>query len=68
MEEKELKEVCSRCGEADTSLDIAKCPICFKLACRHCSVKISGRSFCSQICANYFFHGDDDGSGGQDDE
>jgi hypothetical protein len=57
---------CAKCGEEGMELDIQACPICFKGVCRHCAVLVSGRTFCSQSCAEYFFHGDDDDPGSSD--
>jgi len=54
---------CWRCGTKEAADDIVMCPTCHRGVCRHCSVKISGRGFCSQSCADYFFHGDDDDAG-----
>lgn len=51
---------CSRCGESGPEIDVTKCPICYKLVCHRCAVAISGRPFCSQSCADYFFHGDEE--------
>jgi hypothetical protein len=57
---------CCKCGDTGTDSEILVCPICYKGVCFRCSIKISGRDFCSQACANYFFHGDDDEAGGSD--
>jgi hypothetical protein len=58
-------ESCSRCGlgallEGEQAIQLQKCAICFGLFCRDCSVAVSGRVFCSQPCAEYFFHGDEE--------
>ena len=53
---------CSKCKAFREDYDISRCPICLKFVCNSCSLNISGRNFCSQGCANYFFHGDEDES------
>ena len=50
---------CYRCGESG-EFQMSSCLICQKGVCYRCSLSVSGRSFCSQACADYFFHGDDD--------
>lgn len=48
---------CSRCGKSDTEAwRILKCPMCFKLVCEECAVRLYGRYFCSRDCAHNFFH------------
>lgn len=49
---------CVICKEDEDSVDLKKCPMCLKWYCEDCEYTISGRTFCSQICANFFFFGD----------
>jgi hypothetical protein len=51
---------CSVCHISDQERRLNKCPICFKLACDECGLKAYGRMFCSKLCADQFFFGDDD--------
>jgi hypothetical protein len=51
---------CVHCGKNDTETSLQKCPICFKWYCEEHSYSMSGRSFCSQFCAEYFFFGEED--------
>jgi hypothetical protein len=51
---------CVVCNRTDQDTDLAKCPICFKLVCPDCATHAYGRQFCSKLCANQFFFGDDD--------
>jgi hypothetical protein len=52
---------CASCGKADTEVyRLVKCPVCFKVVCESCTVRLYGRYFCSQACAtNFFFDFDD---------
>lgn len=51
-------EHCVRCDKPDTEVRLSKCPICFKKYCEECRYHFSGRDFCSQFCAEYFFFAD----------
>jgi ribosomal protein S14 len=51
---------CSRCGEPVADLKLQTCMICRSLFCRNCAVEGYGRSFCSDVCRGFFFHGDGD--------
>ena len=47
---------CSKCGKNDEkTTTLTKCPICHKLVCDECRYNISGRYFCSNHCADFFF-------------
>jgi len=46
---------CELTGD-DTKLH--KCPVCFKHVCDEHAASRSGRKFCSDACAEYFFFGD----------
>jgi hypothetical protein len=51
---------CCECGKTTDETTLTKCPTCFKHFCgEHCFV-MSGRTFCSRGCADYFFFGDPD--------
>jgi hypothetical protein len=60
MSLKESSVACEKCGSTDEELRTHKCPVCYKMFCEDCSVSMSGRSFCSRFCAEYFFFGGDD--------
>jgi hypothetical protein len=51
---------CAVCGRSDQEISLYKCPICFKHICDDCSNRAFGRVFCSKMCADQFFFGDDD--------
>ena len=53
---------CSQCGKEDAeAYRLMKCPMCFKVVCEECSVRLYGRYFCSNTCAtNFFFTYDED--------
>jgi len=53
-------DVCVRCGRSNQETKLAKCAICFKFYCRTCAVLRHGKNFCSNICADYFFFGDEE--------
>ena len=47
---------CASCGKADTEVyRLVKCPVCFKVVCESCTVRLYGRYFCSNECALNFF-------------
>jgi hypothetical protein len=52
---------CVRCGKEDAEVfRLVKCPVCFKMVCEECAVRLYGRYFCSHACAtNFFFDVDD---------
>ena len=51
---------CTHCQKSDLETALHKCPICFKWVCDDCGRHEYGRIFCSRLCANQFFFGDDD--------
>ncbi len=51
---------CVRCQKSDEDTHLLKCPICFKHVCEECQVNRHGRIFCSKICADLFFFGDEE--------
>ena len=53
---------CAQCGKEDSEVyRLVKCPMCFKMVCEQCAVRLYGRYFCSNVCAtNFFFIYDDD--------
>ena len=55
-----VTNACSKCSAKGEKVSLMMCPICHKMVCEKCRVHKSGRSFCSQYCAEYFFFGDED--------
>jgi hypothetical protein len=52
---------CKECSVGEDDAYLHKCPICHKMICDEHKFMRSGRIFCSDFCAAYFFHeGDDD--------
>jgi hypothetical protein len=51
---------CTRCDQPIDDFTSIKCPICFKVVCRKCARAKGGKEFCSQFCAEYFFHYEED--------
>ena len=52
---------CKECAAGEDDVYLHKCPICHKYICEEHKFTRSGRVFCSQFCAAFFFHeGDDD--------
>ena len=51
---------CPSCGRKVPEPTLLRCVICRSLFCEHCSVFGYGREFCSRLCREFFFHGDDD--------
>lgn len=52
---------CKECAAGEDDVYLHKCPICHKYICDEHKFVRSGRVFCSQFCAAFFFHeGDDD--------
>jgi hypothetical protein len=51
---------CVHCKKTEGQASLHKCPICFKYYCGEHAYQLSGRTFCSQPCAEYFFFSDPD--------
>jgi hypothetical protein len=52
---------CKTCAVGEDDAYLHKCPICHKMICDDHKYVRSGRVFCSEFCAAYFFHeGDED--------
>jgi hypothetical protein len=51
---------CTVCQASDLDRRLEKCPICFKWVCEECAIRSYGRCFCTKLCADQFFFGDDD--------
>jgi hypothetical protein len=54
---------CHVCEKNDAEIKLMKCPICFKHFCDEHAYLWSGRPFCSNGCAEYFYFGDEDSEG-----
>ena len=52
--------ICVTCQKDEQEVTLYKCPICFKPICTECARREYGRTFCSKLCADQFFFGDDD--------
>ena len=52
---------CFKCGKSDDKGQLTKCPICHKHVCDDCRFNLSGRYFCSNHCADFFFFDDEEG-------
>ena len=59
-DETSVTAACAKCSAAGAKIQLTMCPICHKQVCEKCLVSKSGRNFCSQYCAEYFFFGDED--------
>jgi hypothetical protein len=46
---------CYERGRDSADVTLRKCSICFKHFCDEHAYQMSGRSFCSEGCAHYFF-------------
>jgi len=57
---KETELGCELCGISAEERRTQKCPICYKRYCEECACNLSGRSFCSKFCGEYFFFGGDE--------
>lgn len=55
-----MNQTCHECGKDDRDTRVRKCPICFKFFCEEHAYQRSGLWFCSNGCAEYFFHVDPD--------
>jgi hypothetical protein len=54
------EETCYRCEEPVEGSPLHKCPVCHKWFCEEHGYTMSGRSFCSSGCAQYFFFSEPD--------
>ena len=54
------ESVCSKCAGSFESGGLTKCPMCFKMVCDDCHHQVSGRTFCSAPCAQFFFFESED--------
>ncbi|MDX1389846.1 MAG: hypothetical protein R3344_11690 [Acidobacteriota bacterium] len=54
------REVCKVCDKTANEVHLNKCPICFESYCDEHKFLYSGREFCSNHCAQYFFFEDED--------
>ena len=53
---KPVATTCAKCEDPTSDMALTKCPICFKDVCEKCVRSKGGKEFCSQYCAEYFFH------------
>ena len=51
---------CRECKKTENELALTKCVICFKYYCEEHAHHVSGRTFCSSHCADYYFFADPD--------
>ena len=51
---------CHECGKPNEEETLRRCPICFKFFCEDHGHQMSGRSFCTPGCAEYFFFSEPD--------
>jgi hypothetical protein len=49
------EDICSKCKVQVDRGGLTKCPMCFKQVCDECRHQVSGRTFCSAPCAQFFF-------------
>lgn len=64
-QDKAAHDECPACGTRVPVGVLQTCMICRSLFCRRCAVPGYGRSFCSPVCRDYFFHGDGDDDVGE---
>ena len=53
-------QTCKECDFTEDDGFMYKCPICHKMICEDHKFVRSGRIFCSEFCAAYFFHESDE--------
>ncbi len=53
-------EPCAKCATRNEKENLTRCPICYKLVCEKCERSRGGKIFCSQYCAEFFFHYEDE--------
>ncbi|MFH1176726.1 MAG: hypothetical protein V1750_04905 [Acidobacteriota bacterium] len=49
---------CIKCGRENPFWAVGSCVICGNAICHRCATPAYGRSFCSERCADFFFHGE----------
>ena len=54
------KRECVACHRSEDEVPLYKCPICFRFYCDDHRYSMSGREFCGQRCARYFFFPDEE--------
>ena len=54
------EKMCVHCGVTTATMQLEKCPMCFRYYCSECVFKGKGRRLCSERCANLMFYGGDD--------
>ena len=52
--------VCSKCGTSSESMQLEKCPICYKHFCSDCAYRGAGRRLCSERCGQFMMQGDEE--------
>ena len=55
-----IERGCAVCGKDFADWAIVPCVICGRPVCHKCAQLAFGRSFCSQACSEFFFHGEGD--------
>ncbi len=51
---------CNQCKKTDRDTVLRKCPVCYKYFCDEHAHLMGGRTFCSSMCADFFFFSDSD--------
>jgi hypothetical protein len=51
---------CNTCGREQPTWNLITCPVCGQVSCHKCAKFAYGRHFCSDRCAQYFFHAEPD--------
>ena len=47
---------CTVCDEPFEESSLQRCPMCHKMFCERCERNKGGKRFCSQNCAEFFYH------------
>jgi hypothetical protein len=55
-----FKRECVTCNRDEDEVSLQKCAICFRFYCTDHGYTMSGREFCGQRCARYFFFPDEE--------
>ena len=53
-------KICKSCRRDRDEVRLDKCVVCHEYFCRPCAVRRYGKHFCSKMCAEVFFFGDED--------